>query len=432
MIPNHAWTRTLTFLIALLLAMGAAFAEDVVEMNNGRTYEGRIVNQTDDYVEIVVQMGTIESSYYLMTDNIALIKRDGEVVFPPEAVEAAAENESANAARTEAAATGARNASPESSAREDDKPLDLESTINKRVFVIPMEGMVGKFFRQDKLEEAIEAGKQYDPDVIVLLINSPGGLLTEVYKLRDYLQKERNEERIVVWIKSAISAAAMTAFNVREMYFMKEGHIGAATAFRGTESLQGEELERWLEAARAMFASAKWDPKIAQAMIDEKYWLSADVEIRPTGEREVTWRDDGEGDVVLSRPGENLVIDAEQAYELGIASAICDNEEELAEALNLEGWVEVSSEGRDIMESWKNTLERADKEIPKLLMRYEALQGMGIDPCVVLKQQVQILRDLINWSKRMPDQVGAIFYGLDQNALERELRLAVAQLKRDC
>ncbi len=425
-----------TYLIGLLMVIfiaGSTFAADVVKTKAGKTYEGHIVTQNDDYIEIVVKVGTIDQRIVVMRGNIASITLDGDASQsgngPDDKSGVTDVKGDATGEASSAMAHAAIGSGDVAGASSTESP-NTSGVKRKCVYVIPLEDEVGKVFRVDKLKEAIDAGRPYNPDIIVLRIDSPGGLLSEIYKLRDYLQKERNEFHIVVWIKSAISAAAMTSFNVREMYFMKEGHIGAATAFNpgNGQALQGDELAEWIKTARDMFTSAGWDPKIAQTMIDEQYWLTADVIYDANGKKTVIWHDDDSGSEVLSRPGENLVFTSTQALQFNIANAICDDEDELAEALHLEdGWYECSDAGRKIMEDWKNLLKRADKEIPKLNRRYQAAQSMS-DPRAALGQQAQVLRELIKWGKRMPTDVFNIFYQLDVKQLERQLRLIRSQI----
>jgi len=424
-------------MLAMALVVASVMAGDVVKTKDGKTFDGQITTRNADYLEIIVKYGSLETRIPIMMEDVESISHDGEVIYPAGQSDEAGKRQSdvidvkgdATGAEAEDKAETATHAAMSTSPPT--TPVQNASEVKKRVYVIPLEGMVGKYFRKDKLEEAIDAAKPYDPDVIVLLINSPGGLLTEIYKLRDYLQEVRDEYHIVVWIKSAISAAAMTSFNVREMYFMKEGHIGAATAFNGATgvALTGERLDEWVKDAREMFESAGWDPKIAQAMIVKDYWLTADIEILPNGEKRVTFHDDDSGQYVLSRPEENLVIDSVQAMQFNIANAVCDNEDELAKALNLDGWVEVSDSGRKIMMNWKNTLDRADREYPKLIQRMNAA-GQIADPRASLGQQAQILREIIQWGKMMPEDVFAIFYsgGARVQDFERQLKLVRAQL----
>ncbi len=395
-------------MMALVFCLLPAFAEDVIHLKSGKTLTGEIVSETEDMIEFLVSVGSIKNTFVLWTGDIESIERDGE-----------------GSDAEDTSVTTVRDADQINTISNTDvDEIDADLT-NKRVFVIPLHGGVGETFRVEQLRQAVDAARPYDPDVIVLIINSPGGLLSEVYLLRDYLREVREEFRIVAWIESAISAAAMTAFNCREMYFKKSGHIGAATGWLPStgKAMEGYALLQWLDSARDIFEQTEYSPHIAQAMIKHDYYLSADREVLPSGEIRVTWYEDDSGEFVLSRPGENLVLSASEALKFGISLGTANNNAEMAEILNLDGWVEVSDDGRKIMEKWTHTFETGKKEIRALSMKLSLLGGSQSD----LGQRVAVFRKLIKWCKRLGPQVSRM-QGLDQAALERELKTLLRQM----
>jgi len=407
--------RTLTCLLSLLLLLTfavSALADDIVVLKNGKTYRGEVLEETKDILRMKVDVSGIVQTYVFWKDDVQTLTRN--------AVDEKAEGGTPTP-RTGAKSTGSK--ADETAGREAD-------LVNKKVFVIPMHGGVGETFRQDKLKEAIDAARPFKPDVIVLEINSPGGALSEVYKLRDYISKVRDEFRMVVWVKSAISAAAMTSMMCREMYFMKEGVCGAATAWysdgSGAKAVEGEELEAWVKNAREFSAAAGYDPKVTQAMIDPKYILTADVEELPDGERRVTFYDNYKaGAEILCREGEILTLTASQALRYNISLGTVDDKEEFARMLNLSGWVEVSDAGRKIMKDWQDAYDLAQIEVPRLFNEW-ANGASTID------DRIRVVRELMKWLRRapqlneffpMPDGSGP----LDLRDLERLLK----QLVRD-
>ncbi len=400
-------------LLAVLLMMAltvSAFADDVVVLKNGKTYRGQLIEETKDIVRMKVDVGGIPQTLTFWRDDIQSLTRNVAEDGKPDADARPARPSTGDAAK------GA-------------SPADAD-LVNKKVFVIPMHGGVGQTFRQDKLEEAINAARPLKPDVIVLEINSPGGALSEVYKLRDYLQKVRDEFRIVVWVKSAISAAAMTSMMCREMYFMKEGHIGAATAWysdgSGAKSLQGEELEKWVSEACKFAEAAGYHPFITRAMIDPKYILTAKVDELPNGDRRVTFYDDyGDGREILCREGEILTLTASQCERYKISLGTVDDKEEFARMLNLSGWVEVSDAGRKILTNWKTLYEQFDEQFTKYIIEYN-------NPSATIDDKIRIVRELMRWIRLdktlaewrpMPDYSGP----LDYRDLDRLLKALVRQ-----
>ncbi|MBL1216359.1 MAG: hypothetical protein D8M59_02570 [Planctomycetes bacterium] len=401
----------LAILISLSAGVQTATA-DVVKLKSGKTYECEIVEEHDDWIQIRITIGSIVQDYTLIRSDIESITR------AKDADPGGGDKDPEIRSGTGSTGTGA----------EVDKTALPSDLVNKKVYVIPLREMVGQYLRADKLEEAIDAARPYEPDVIILEIDSPGGLLSEIYVIRDYLSEVRDEFRIVTWIKSAISAAAMTSFNTRELYFKSDGHVGAATAFSPAtgKAIEGLELELWLDYARTMFEDAGYSPYIAQAMIAEKYWLSADREILDNGDIKVTWYNDDSGEHVLSRPGENLVLTADQAEYFDLSGGTADTNEEFAKLLHLDGWVEVSDEGRKIMENWFATVERADKEIPTLF-RQLGLYSDGTRGS--LTKQIQIYKELIKWCDRLGEEVAGIFYGLQKEQLELQLQQLIRALR---
>ena len=414
------------FAFALALAGPAAslFAEDVVELKNGKTYTGEILEQTEDYIKIKTLVGGIEQTYTIFIHDVETVTRgDAEGGASASAKEDAAAS-AGSPAGTETA--GAETVDPETAAEIAADP----NLADKKVFVIPMQEVVGITFRADKLEEAVEAARPFKPDVIVLEIDSPGGLVSEIFKLRDAIQEIRNEFRVVVWIKSAISAAAMTSLNVREIYFKREGHIGAATMWysdgSGAKAVTGPELEYFIEQVSDFVTSAGYDPIMVKKMIKPDGWLSADVEVMPNGERKVTWYDNQNGEFLVSRDGEILTLTASQAEFFGISLGTADTPEELAELLNLKGWVEVSDAGRKIMKEWKHAVERLEIELPRLYREYA-------NPASTIDDRIRVCRKLLEWVKKYPELVEDAYQMPDGSGLplnERSLERLIKQLSR--
>ncbi len=408
---NRALTCLLSLLLLLTFAV-SALADDVVVLKNGKTYHGEVLEETKDIVRMKVDVGGIVQTYTFWKDDVQTLTRN--------AVDE----------KTQSGTTPPKTPAKSTGGQTGESVANAADLVNKKVFVIPMHGGVGETFRQDKLKEAIDAARPFKPDVIVLEINSPGGALSEVYKLRDYIAEVRDEFRIVVWVKSAISAAAMTSMMCREMYFMKEGHIGAATAWyndgSGAKAMEGEALEEWIKDAREFSAAAGYDPVVTQAMIDPKFILTADVEELPDGERRVTFHDSyKEGAEIICREGEILTLTASQALRYNISLGTVDDKEEFARMLNLSGWVEVSDAGRKIMTEWQDSYELAAIELPRLFNEW-ANGASTID------DRIRVVRELMKWLRRAPQLKE--FYGmpdgsgpLDMRDLERLLK----QLVRD-
>lgn len=269
------------------------------------------------------------------------------------------------------------------------------------VFVLPLKGQVGTYVRHEEIEAiGKEADKYGRGQIIILLLETPGGLVTEMEQIHHTLVDLKKRHRVIAWIKEAISAGCATALHCDEIYFMTEGSAGAMTAFAGQTSWQGEELARWLRYAGDWAEEGGRSRYIAEAMIHKPEEVSYDKDPE-TGE--VTWYDDTSGEFVLSDKTKNLVFTASTAAHSGFADGIADTEEELAALLNHPRWHEKSDYGRKIAKDWQDTVARAEREIPKLYARlnYEGT-GSG-DDRVILGKQIKMWEEMKSWWRRCPN-----------------------------
>ncbi len=297
-----------------------------------------------------------------------------------------------------------------------DGPADIDQP---GVFVLPLRNTVGIYMRHEEMEKIAEHADQWGPgQIIVLMIDSPGGLVTETETIHATLTEIKKRHRLVAWIREAISAACATALHCDEIYFMTEGSAGAMTAFAGGKAWEGEQLEEWLRRAGDWAESGGHSRYIAEAMIHAPKLLSYDKNPE-TGE--VTFRNDLSGDVILSRENENLVFTASQAVDCGFADGIADTEEELAKLLDLPRWHEKSPYGRQIATEWYELVEQANEELPKLRARYSFVGTGSGDQVVILQQRIQVLKDLVRWWDRCPNATE--MSGIPpKEQLEREIR----------
>jgi len=287
------------------------------------------------------------------------------------------------------------------------------------VFVLPMSGMVGEGFRSEEIEKLAKHCDEYGPgQIIVLEIESGGGLGIEMEKIHYKIAEIRKRHRVVAWIKEAISAAAATASNCNEIYFYTTGTLGAMTGFNGATgvSLKGEELQKWLRAAGDWMESGGRSRYIAEAMIDDVKLLSYDKD-PVTGE--VTWHNDLSGEHVLSDEKTNLVFTASTAMDSGFADGIADTPEQLAKLLNMPKWREKDDYGRKIAKEWLPLVDRAKQELPLRGARLQ-YKGMAEGGRAQLGARIRIIRDVIHWWDLCPNV--CLLMGVPpKEVLEREL-----------
>jgi len=390
-----------------------ALAADKVVTTDGKEYVGEIISRTENVIVIRVRYGSLTREHTLWMGDVAEITTvaDAPGTVPAQAPATPAGPSLTGGAAAPAARTPAAAGQPQ-------------------IILLPLTGMVGIEFRH---QEIVEAGKKADEvkeatgvaPIIVLEIESGGGMVLEIYKIHDALMDLKKRHRVVAWIKEAISAACATALHCDEIYFRTEGNAGAMTAFAGATSVQGQDLATWLSDASEWAEAGGRPGMIARAMVDEAYELSYSID-EETGE--VTWYDSNEGDHILSNKGTNLSFTSSTAIHSKFADGIADTTDELAELLDLKAWSEVEDGyGRELHEDWMRTLERGRSEIPKIFDRVRtAGQTAGGDEVVALGRAIEQLKQLIRWREIAPNLCDYEFGIPPREELERQ----IAQLQR--
>ena len=211
--------------------------------------------------------------------------------------------------------------------------------------------MVGIYATADSFRNAIKFLEEEKVDVVVVRFKSGGGMLLEIQKISDVFQNEYKKKfRLVAWIDSAISAAAMSAHCFEEIYFTPQGNYGACTGFSGRlNAMKGPGLEQVLIMMEKISARGHYDPKIMRAMqISSEEDESAPLRIEPpwgalsctvnkeTGEVKY-FQDATSGEIVLNPKGgvHILTFNSEQAAQVKFSKGTASNLDELGKAMGL-------------------------------------------------------------------------------------------------
>lgn len=324
---KHSGIKGILLMLALLVGMtfaaGRAAAQDKIHLKDGRVLEGSVVREVEGYIWFKTTIGTIEHTDIFRPDQVSKIER--------------------NAASTTTAEDTTKAAAPAS------KPAETKAkhTGAPRIAVISLgesggKDMVGIYMTADVLERAIPMLEEEGVTDVVFRINSGGGALLEIQKLSDIIHNEYKPRfRVVAWIESAISAAAMTAHCMEEIYFMSKGNYGACTGWRGAlEAVKGRQLEEVLYMMEKISARGKHDPKIMRAMqIMEPLSCTIDEN------GEVHWYQNLDGQYIVNRDDRILTFNAQDALKYKFGKGIADTYEELGKAM---GYSEVEWVGKKV------------------------------------------------------------------------------------
>jgi len=171
---------------------------------------------------------------------------------------------------------------------------------------------------------ALDSFKKQKVKFIVLHLDTPGGEVMSALKITNLLIKFQVEEKVpvIAFIDTwAVSAGAMLAYASKYIAIVKTSIMGAAEPVMAqTDGSMQSASEKINSALRAEFSNlARFyarDPLIAQAMVDK------DILIVKRGGRIVELQNASEiksTDVIVSKKGKLLTLDAKQLKELGIA-----------------------------------------------------------------------------------------------------------------
>jgi hypothetical protein len=209
--------------------------------------------------------------------------------------------------------------------------------------------MVGLYLTVHQLKEILPMLKEDlgtdGTGIVVFRVTSGGGALLEIQRLSDEIHTEYKKHfKVVAWIDSAISAAAMTSHAIEEIYFTPQGNYGACTGWFGNlTAVKGRELEEVLFQMTKISARGGYDPKIMRAMqiMDP---LSATID----KDGNVTYyQDEKSGEILLNPEGRILTFTSDVAQQVKFSKGTADTLDELRQAMRYQeiDWVGKPTKG---------------------------------------------------------------------------------------
>jgi membrane-bound serine protease (ClpP class) len=225
------------------------------------------------------------------------------------------------------------------------------------VYLIHVEGLIDNGLHK-YIQRGLNQASASEASGVILYIDTFGGLVDAADKIRKNLLD--TDLLVISYIdKNAASAGALIALATDSIFMAPGASIGAATVVDGAGTYASEKMQSYMRGIMRSTAQAKGrDPKIAEAMVDER------VEI--------------EGVVT---EGQLLTLSTSEAVELGIANGSFRTLEDVLEYM---GWED--KELLDFQEFWAETVLRflANPVISSMLMLmmlgglYFELQSPGV------------------------------------------------------
>ena len=342
------------FLTCAVVGLTCAFAAgDTLVTKDGKTFQGRIIERSNGKVVFEIrQYGAKMVKTFAKSEIQSL--REGPTEVPSDK-------------------TGPKTGDPEP------KAPPVVQYKQKTYYLIPMTGEIGTYVLSEYLQRSLADAALRRPDVVVLVIDSPGGLTSEANKLIQLIQDNKKKLRIVAYVHKALSAAAITSLACREIYVRPGAIIGAATAYRKTpfgfpKAISEKMQSVWRAQARSAAEMGGHNPLLAEAMID----LSVSLHIVKDKDGKVRVLR-GTGGKMLTTKGKLLTLTAGEATEAGLANGSAEDFDALGQKLGLDGWVECKGHAMLLAEHWKKALKQYLQRTGELSKRYTEHMAKAVE-----------------------------------------------------
>jgi len=280
-----------------------------------------------------------------------------------------------------------------------------EKDTRRQVFILPLGGMVGVGLRHNEMDNIEKEADKFGPgQIIVIRINSGGGLVTEGDEIAETLTRMRDKHRVVAWIEEAISGAAFTAMHCREIYFLKTGTLGSITMFAGDKSAEGKALEAWIARVAEVSEGAGRNAQVGRCMVYSPLVVSYTKDAKSG---KVTFFDNDTGEHMLSDDKDNLTFTEDVALDCGFSQGTADTEEELFKIMQLKpNSFVVNQQGKKIGDAWEKTVADTSKARVRILAEWQ-IKGSGQGPAAQIAVRIKLLDEMLRiWEKCEPVAMG--------------------------
>jgi len=293
----------------MLLVLATTGWADRIVRKDGVVLTGRIVSQTDALVTIETDKYGGKTTISVPMSEIESIERgkDGSPSKPPV------------------------------------KPPDPPRPKGPTYCVFPLTGQLGIEITAAPLATALNQARMRKVDYVVLYFDSSGGLVSEIEPITKVMVQSR-DLRIVVLVRRALAASAVTAMACEDIYMEPGGMIGGGVPHTLATSGLPVPITGPLPAAtRAM---TQWAAKIgkhsellAEGMLDVNLALSIG---KQDGK---IYRTHRPGAKPLKLQGQTLAFTATEAVACGLAKGVVDDVALLNAPLSVAAWKKVSVGG---------------------------------------------------------------------------------------
>lgn len=238
--------------------------------------------------------------------------------------------------------------------------------------VVPIEGTIGMDISAVLLRKMLTLARNTKTDVVVLEIDSPGGMVEDLFDMLKVLQEFR-QMRIVAHVRRAHSCAAILAMSCKEIIVAPTASIGGAVVFtftpQGTPSNINAKFESIVRAeCKTYVEAAGHEPKLVEGMMQTDCQLTL---VEKDGRKVIT--DQPARGKVIKKKGTILTLSASEAVEVGLAKGPADTIDEVRKLLGVESWQEGLGDARNVAAAWKRKMASDINRIKAVMRQADAM-----------------------------------------------------------
>lgn len=349
-----------------LAAMIVPACADIISLSDGRLLEGEVIEEQPAHVVFRHNVAGIWTNTKFKRADIDVLERqDGDQsdskLAPPTT------NPNAGPAVPGATADDSQHTLPQ-------------------VMIVPLHGTVGgtrgqslrDTFDAGMLEDCFAAAEKAGAKIVILDINSPGGLVSEMELICQTIINWHSRLRIVAFPRDAFSAAAIISLCCREMGVRPDSRIGAAVIIQtgnGAPTAVDAKMASPHHALQKQFMSASgrpYDVVSAMTIQETQLWWSPEkgfvTTAPPSGDGAAWTQVDGASTV--------LTMTAADAVKWGLSLGACANEQALLRRMGVIEEVEIVRMDEEVGK-YLDALDRRFKDLIKQSNNYfTALGGL--------------------------------------------------------
>lgn len=201
-------------------------------------------------------------------------------------------------------------------------------------YVMQVRGILGRDFTLAMLRQLMADARNRNAAVVVLMIDSPGGDVSDAWSLVDELSKMRGV-RMAALVRQAVGPAAAVALAATDLYFAPLGVLEGFSPEPADAAADPLARARALAMRRGMFVTAA--ERGGRAALLAEALAEPDLELGLTEQNGQVKIVAGPGDERLTAVGQSLRLTGETAQRIGLSKGVVAAPAELAEALGIAG-----------------------------------------------------------------------------------------------